>query len=49
MAQHTERAKFDEGDGLGRFEGKLLGGGMVTLPDDFAGHWGIILIYRGHW
>lgn len=26
-----------------------VGGGMLILPDDLAGHFGVILIYRGSW
>jgi peroxiredoxin len=26
-----------------------VGGGSLTLPDDLAGHFGVILIYRGSW
>lgn len=24
-------------------------GGTLTLPDDWAGHAGAVLFYRGHW
>ena len=27
----------------------LVGGASLTLPDDWAGHAGAILFYRGHW
>jgi peroxiredoxin len=27
----------------------LVGGGTLTLPDDLAGHYGVVLIYRGSW
>ena len=26
-----------------------VGGGMISLPDDFAGSYGVVLIYRGSW
>ncbi len=26
-----------------------VGGGRLSLPDDLAGSYGVILIYRGHW
>jgi len=26
-----------------------VGGGLLILPDDLAGHFGVILIYRGSW
>ena len=28
---------------------KLVGGGTVTLPDDLATQYGVVLFYRGHW
>ena len=27
----------------------LVGGGTVTLPDDIATPYAIVLFYRGHW
>lgn len=27
----------------------LVGGGTLSLPDDLAGHYGVVLIYRGSW
>ena len=41
--------KLDAGD---RFPGMtlaLVGGGKVSLPDDLASDYGVILFYRGHW
>lgn len=26
-----------------------MGGGSLTFPDDLAGAYGVVLIYRGHW
>ena len=26
-----------------------VGGGAMTLPQDLAGHWSVLLFYRGHW
>jgi len=26
-----------------------VGGGVISLPDDLTGHFGVILIYRGSW
>lgn len=23
--------------------------GPLTIPDDLAGQWGVLLFYRGHW
>ncbi len=27
----------------------LVGGGVITLPDDVRDGWAVILLYRGHW
>ena len=27
----------------------LVGGARLTLPNDWAGHAGAVLFYRGHW
>ena len=26
-----------------------VGGGTISLPGEFAGGWGVVLLYRGHW
>src|SRR5262245_6211789 len=26
-----------------------VGGGRIALPDDLAGSWGVVLLYRGSW
>jgi peroxiredoxin len=26
-----------------------VGGGTMTIPQDLAGKWGVLLFYRGHW
>jgi peroxiredoxin len=26
-----------------------VGGGTMRLPDDLAGSWAVVIIYRGHW
>ena len=26
-----------------------VGGGQMTIPADLAGHWSVVLFYRGHW
>ena len=26
-----------------------VGGGQMTVPADLAGHWGVVLFYRGQW
>lgn len=32
-----------------RLEIRAVGGGVLTLPDDLAGSFGVVLIYRGAW
>ncbi len=26
-----------------------VSGGAMTIPDDTAGRWAVLLFYRGHW
>lgn len=40
---------LDGGDPFPRIELPKVGGGQVRLPDDLAGNWGVVLLYRGHW
>ena len=28
---------------------KKVGGGEMTIPDDLAGSWSVVLFYRGDW
>jgi hypothetical protein len=28
---------------------KTVDGGEIVLPDDCAGDWAYIMVYRGHW
>ena len=37
------------GDPFPSLSAPLVGGGRVSLPDDLAGSYGIVLIYRGSW
>ncbi|WP_158812560.1 redoxin domain-containing protein [Methylocapsa sp. S129] len=32
-----------------KLEIPAVGGGVLSLPDDLAGFYGVVLIYRGHW
>ena len=41
--------KLDAGDAFPSMSLATPDGAGVTLPDHFAGGWGVILIYRGHW
>jgi hypothetical protein len=40
---------LDSGDAFPRIEIDQAGGGKISLPDDLAGSWGVVLLYRGHW
>jgi hypothetical protein len=40
---------LDSGDAFPRLSFDKVGGGQVCLPDDLAGEWGVVLLYRGHW
>ena len=41
--------RLDSGSRFPRVTLLLLGGATLTLPDDWAGHAGAVLFYRGHW
>lgn len=41
--------RLDSGSRFPRISLPLAGGGNITLPDDWAGHAGAVLFYRGHW
>lgn len=41
--------RLDNGVRFPAIEAPAVGGGMVSLPDDVAGHWAVVLFYRGHW
>jgi hypothetical protein len=40
---------LDAGDRFPSITMGKVGGGKLTLPDDLAGNWGVVLLYRGHW
>ena len=42
-------ARLDSGHRFPSITLALTGGGTLTLPDDWAGHAGAVLFYRGHW
>ena len=48
MPRMTETI-LDTGDPFPATEFDKVGGGKLRLPDDLAGHWGVVLFYRGHW
>ncbi len=41
--------KLEAGETFPSVTMKLVGGGTVTLPDDLATQYGVVLFYRGHW
>ena len=40
---------LDVGDEFPHLTLATVNHGGVTLPEGFGGHWGVFLIYRGHW
>ena len=40
---------LNNGDAFPKLTIPAVGGGAITLPDAFAGAWGVVLIYRGAW
>ena len=42
-------ARLDSGQTFPTLEVPRTGGGTLRLPDEFAGHYGVVLIYRGSW
>jgi len=42
-------AILDSGDTFPTMSFNKAGGGQLKLPDDVAGDWGVVLLYRGHW
>ena len=41
--------RLDNGQPFPSLEVPAVGGGTISLPGDLAGHYGVILIYRGSW
>ncbi len=41
--------KLEAGETFPSVTMKLVGGETVTLPDDLATPYGVVLFYRGHW
>ena len=42
-------AILDYKDPFPRMEIDATDGNRLALPDYFAGGWGVLLVYRGHW
>lgn len=41
--------KLRAGETLPQLTLDVVDGGSVTLPDDLATDFGVVLLYRGHW
>lgn len=40
---------LDTGDDFPSLEISKVGGGIISLPEDLLGSWGVVLFYRSHW
>jgi hypothetical protein len=40
---------LDSGQPLPTIGMETVAHGHITLPDWFAGRWGVLLVYRAHW
>ena len=40
---------LDSGQRLPTLGVATIAHGSITLPDWFAGRWGVVLVYRAHW
>lgn len=40
---------LESGDRFPHLALDKVGGGTIRLPDEVAGDWGVVLLYRGHW
>ena len=49
MAQDFDAKRLDAGDAFPDLTVSLLDGDTLCLPKDVAGHWSVVLFYRGHW
>lgn len=41
--------RLENGDRLPSLTAPVVDDGEMTLPDDLAGSWALIVFYRGHW
>lgn len=41
--------RLNNGEAFPRLQLAAIGGGTMNLPEDLAGRYGVVLIYRGHW
>ena len=42
-------SRLENGDRLPTLTGRVVGDDEMTLPDDLAGSWSLLVFYRGHW
>lgn len=42
-------SRLENGQKFPSLELPLVGGGTVSLPEDLAGNYGVVLVYRGSW
>lgn len=42
-------AILDSGEKLPTVVMDTVAHGRLSVPDRFAGHWGVLLVYRAHW
>ncbi len=49
MAQDFDAKKLDSGDAFRHLTFSLVDGDTLNLPEDLAGHWSVVLFFRGHW
>jgi len=45
----TEKTRLDTGDPFPEVSLNSITGYAFELPNEFAGSWGIFLLYRGEW
>jgi hypothetical protein len=45
----TTTSILDSGDPFPVLGADSVAHGRIDLPDYFAGHWGVLLVYRAHW
>ncbi|WP_131120295.1 redoxin domain-containing protein [Lichenihabitans psoromatis] len=44
-----ENGAFGNGQAFPALELPAVGGGLLSLPHDLGGSYGVVLVYRGHW
>ena len=46
---HGTAVTLNAGDTFPRMEWRTVDEETLVLPDDYAGRWTVLLVYRGHW